>query len=100
VGISGSTKLGKGVILGGQAGLVGHIDIGDHVMIGAQSGVHEDVPPRQVVSGSPHLPHGKWLRIQACISQLPEMRKNISLLLKRIEELEKKLKLSEPQPSR
>lgn len=97
VGISGSTKLGKGVVLGGQAGLVGHIDIGDHVMIGAQSGVHEDVPPCQVVSGSPHLPHGKWLRVQACVSQLPEMRKNVALLLKRIEELEKKLNMKSPQ---
>jgi len=94
VGISGSTKLGKGVIVGGQTGLVGHIDIGDHVMIGAQSGVHEDVPARQVVSGSPHLPHGKWLRVQACVAQLPEMRKNVALLLKRIEDIEKKLNMS------
>ncbi|MDH7569394.1 MAG: UDP-3-O-(3-hydroxymyristoyl)glucosamine N-acyltransferase, partial [Armatimonadota bacterium] len=28
VGISGSTKLGKGVIVGGQTGMVGHINIG------------------------------------------------------------------------
>jgi UDP-3-O-[3-hydroxymyristoyl] glucosamine N-acyltransferase len=91
VGISGSTKLGKGVILGGQAGLVGHIEIGDHVMVGAQSGVHEDIPSNQVVSGSPHIPHQKWLRVQACVSQLPEMRKNVASLLKRMEELEKDL---------
>ncbi len=89
VGISGSTKLGKSVILGGQAGLVGHINIGDNVMIGAQSGVHDDVPPNQVVSGSPHLPHRQWLRVEACVAQLPEMRKAVSSLLKRVEELEK-----------
>ena len=75
VGISGSTRLGKGVILGGQAGLVGHIDLGDHVMVGAQSGVHDDVPSNQVVSGSPHMPHRQWLRVEACVTQLPEMRK-------------------------
>ena len=92
VGISGSTKLGKSVIIGGQAGLVGHITIGDHVMIGAQSGVHEDVSPNQVVSGSPHMPHRKWLRVEACVSQLPEMRKTLASLLKRIEEIEKALK--------
>lgn len=92
VGISGSTKLGKSVIIGGQAGLVGHLTIGDHVMIGAQSGVHDDVPPRQVVSGSPHLPHRQWLRVEACVAQLPEMRKTVASLLKRLEELEKKLK--------
>ena len=89
VGISGSTRLGKGVILGGQAGLVGHIDIGDYVMVGAQSGVHDDVPSNQVVSGSPHLPHRHWLRVEACVSQLPEMRKNVTSILKRLEKLEK-----------
>lgn len=89
VGISGSTKVGKGVMIGGQAGLVGHITIGDHVMIGAQSGVHEDVPPGQIVSGSPHMSHRKWLRAVACVSQLPEMRKTLSSLSKRLEELEK-----------
>jgi len=91
VGISGSTKLGKGVILGGQAGLVGHINIGDYVMVGAQSGVHDDVPSHQVVSGSPHMPHQKWLRVQACVAQLPDMRKNMAALLKRVEKLEKDL---------
>lgn len=95
VGISGSTKLGRGVILGGQAGLVGHIDIGDHVMVGAQSGVHEDVPPNQVVSGSPHMAHQKWLRVQASASQLPEMRKNVASLLKRIKHIEKKLDIED-----
>ena len=90
VGISGSTKLGKSVILGGQAGLVGHLTIGDYVMVGAQSGVHDDVPPRQVVSGSPHLPHRQWLRVEACVAQLPEMRKTVASLLKRVAELEKK----------
>ena len=92
VGISGSTKLGKGVILGGQAGLVGHIDLGDHVMVGAQSGVHDDVPSNQVVSGSPHLPHKQWLRVEACVSQLPQMRKNVASMMKRLEKLERDIK--------
>jgi UDP-3-O-[3-hydroxymyristoyl] glucosamine N-acyltransferase len=90
VGIAGSTKLGKSVIVGGQTGITGHITIGDHVMIGAQSGVHDDIPSRQVVSGSPHLPHRQWLRVEACVAQLPEMRKTVSSLLKRVAELEKK----------
>ncbi len=92
VGISGSTRLGKSVILGGQVGLVGHLDIGDNVMVGAQSGVPEDIPSNQVVSGSPHMPHRKWLRVQAHLPQLPEMRRTINSLQKKIEELEKKIK--------
>jgi UDP-3-O-[3-hydroxymyristoyl] glucosamine N-acyltransferase len=92
VGIAGSTKLGKSVIVGGQTGIAGHITIGDHVMIGAQSGIHDDVPPNQVVSGSPHLPHRQWLRVAACVSQLPEMRKTVASLLKRMEKLETEIK--------
>ena len=38
VGISGSTKLGMGVVCWGQAGLVGHITVGDRAMIMAQAG--------------------------------------------------------------
>lgn len=89
VGISGSTTLGKSVILGGQVGVIGHITIGDNVMVGAQSGVPEDIPPNQVVSGSPHMPHRSWLRMQALLPKLPEMRKTMNSLLKRVEELEK-----------
>jgi UDP-3-O-[3-hydroxymyristoyl] glucosamine N-acyltransferase len=89
VGISGSTKLGKGVILGGQAGLVGHIEIGDYAMVGAQSGIHKDIAPRQVVIGSPQRPHRDFLRIEACISRLPEMRNTIAALQKKVAELEK-----------
>jgi UDP-3-O-[3-hydroxymyristoyl] glucosamine N-acyltransferase len=88
VGIAGSAKLGQGVIVGGQAGLAGHIEIGDHVMIAAQSGVHDSVPSNQVVSGTPHIPHRLWLRVMSCLPKLPDMRKNISALMKRLETLE------------
>ncbi len=91
VGISGSTKLGKSVILGGQVGLVGHISIGDNVMVAAKSGVHKDVPPNQIISGAPNMPHNEWLRIQASIPKLPEMRKKMSSLVKKIGELEKEI---------
>jgi UDP-3-O-[3-hydroxymyristoyl] glucosamine N-acyltransferase len=97
VGISGSTKLGRSVILGGQAGLVGHITIGDNVMVGAQSGINEDVPANLAVSGSPHLPHKDWLRAVACFARLPEMRKVLTSLAKRLEEIETKIKRSDQE---
>jgi UDP-3-O-[3-hydroxymyristoyl] glucosamine N-acyltransferase len=91
VGISGSTKIGKGVMLGGQSALVGHIEIGDHVMVAARSGVHKDIPQGQVVAGSPHKLHRDWLRTEACISRLPEMRNTMKALLRRVEILEARL---------
>jgi len=89
VGISGSTKLGKGVIVGGQAGLVGHIEIGDHVMVGAQSGIHRDIAPHQIVTGSPQRPHRDFLRIEACVTRLPDMRQSIVALEKKVADLER-----------
>ncbi|MHB9097463.1 MAG: UDP-3-O-(3-hydroxymyristoyl)glucosamine N-acyltransferase [Syntrophales bacterium] len=88
VGISGSTHLGKGVVIGGQAGLVGHIRIGDHVMVAAQSGVHKDIRPQQIVAGTPHMPHREWLKMEACLPKLPEMREALAVLQRRISALE------------
>ncbi|MEJ2067566.1 MAG: UDP-3-O-(3-hydroxymyristoyl)glucosamine N-acyltransferase, partial [Deltaproteobacteria bacterium] len=72
-----------------QVGLVDHIEIGDNVMVGAQSGITKDVPPNQIVLGSPHLPHRQFLRVAAVWSRLPELKKELDLLLKRVETLEK-----------
>jgi len=91
VGISGSTKLGNHVILGGQVGLVGHIQVGDNVMVGAQSGVSGNVAAGQVVSGSPAIPHREWLKASGIFPKLPEYRRTLSSLEKRVQELEAKL---------
>jgi len=88
-GISGSTELGHHVILAGQVGVVGHLKIGDGVRAGAQSGVAQDIDSGQTVSGSPTMPHRKWLRVQAALPELPEMIKRIRELEKKIEALEK-----------
>lgn len=88
VGISGSTQLGKGVVIGGQAGLVGHIQIGDHVMVAAGSGVHKDIRPHRIVAGTPHMPHREWLKMEACLPKLPEMRDALATLQRRISALE------------
>jgi len=85
VGISGSTKVGMGVILGGQVGLVGHLDIGDGARLGAQSGVMNDIPAGETHSGYPAGPHREWLRELGAVHQLPQ-------LIKRVRELEKAMK--------
>ncbi|MHB8770697.1 MAG: UDP-3-O-(3-hydroxymyristoyl)glucosamine N-acyltransferase [Syntrophales bacterium] len=90
VGVSGSTRLGTGVVIGGQAGIVGHIEIGEHVLVAARSGVHKDIPPNQIVAGTPHMPHREWLKMEACLPRLSEMRATIAALRRRVAELEKK----------
>jgi UDP-3-O-[3-hydroxymyristoyl] glucosamine N-acyltransferase len=92
VGISGSTKIGKHVTLAGQVGVAGHITIGDNVQVGGQSGVTNSLPANAAYSGLPAIPHREWLRSTMTIPRLPEMKKTVSALEKRLAELEDKLK--------
>ena len=91
VGISGSTKIGNHVTLAGQVGVVGHITIGDNVMVGGQSGVTGALSSNAVYSGSPAIPHKEWLKSSMVLPRLPEIRKTVSALEKRIAELEARL---------
>lgn len=88
VGISGSVQIGKNVILAGQVGVVGHVEIGDGARVGAQSGIAQSVPAGQVVSGSPAIHHQDWLRNCHMIRRLPEWRKRLMEVEKRLAALE------------
>ncbi|MCF8053713.1 MAG: UDP-3-O-(3-hydroxymyristoyl)glucosamine N-acyltransferase [Deltaproteobacteria bacterium] len=87
-GIAGSTKIGESNIIGGQSAIAGHLKIGNRVMLAARSGVHGDVQEGSVVAGTPHREYQRWLRIEAVISRLPEMREKVIQLQERIEQLE------------
>lgn len=87
-GIAGSTRIGSRVQIGGQVGVAGHITIGDEVGIGAKSGIIGDLPSRGVFSGIPSMPHGEWLRAQSVFPKLPELKKKIAELERRLKELE------------
>lgn len=87
VGISGSCTLGRHVILAGQAGLADHVKIGDNTTVGAQSGVGKDLPANKVFFGSPAIPHRQWLRVQGIIANLPEMKRKLDALDRRLEKL-------------
>ncbi len=87
-GIAGSTKIGSRVTLAGQVGVVGHIEITDDVIIGSQSGVAQDIPDKGVFSGTPAIPHREWLKAQNIFAKLPEMRKMLLELEKKVKELE------------
>ncbi len=89
VGISGSTKIGNHVTLAGQAGVAGHLTIGDNVMVGAQSGVPSSLPPNAGYSGTPAIAHNEWLKAVSIIPRLPELKRALRALEKRVNELEK-----------
>jgi UDP-3-O-[3-hydroxymyristoyl] glucosamine N-acyltransferase len=88
VGIAGSTRVGHHVMIGGQAGLADHIVIGDQVMIAARAGVNRSLEPNQIVSGAPVMPHEVWVKAQAVIPRLPELRQAVRSLEERMKQLE------------
>jgi UDP-3-O-[3-hydroxymyristoyl] glucosamine N-acyltransferase len=87
-GIAGSVSTGDYVMMGGQVGVADHSRIGDRTMIGAKSGVHGDVPADQRLLGAPATSAAEQLRIMSSLEKLPEMRKDLR-------ELKKKLRLDE-----
>lgn len=91
-GIAGSTKVGNHCTFGGQAAIAGHLKVGDNVMIGGRGGATGNVESNQILSGLPLMPHKQWLRATMTLPKLPEMRKDIQQLKKRLEELEAQLK--------
>jgi UDP-3-O-[3-hydroxymyristoyl] glucosamine N-acyltransferase len=83
-GISGSTKIGKNCMIAGQVGFVGHLTIGDDVKIGAQSGVAGNLKDGSIFMGSPAIDIAIHRRALVHFKNLP-------LIVKRIDELERKL---------
>ena len=75
-GIAGSSKLGNYVVLGGQVGIAGHLNIGDQVQAGAQSGIIRDIPPQEVVFGSPALPLKEKMREVAMLKKMVKRDKH------------------------
>lgn len=91
VGIAGSTRLGNHVILAGQVGVAGHIQIGDNVMAGGKTGITSGLPAGAIVNGWPAFSHRDWLRVSAIIPKLPELRKLVSSLEKKVADIEERL---------
>lgn len=82
VGIAGSAKIGNRVIFGGQVGIADHAEIGDDVMIAAQSGVSGKVEKGAKLAGTFAIDFKKWLKIQAILNELPELKKKIDKIIK------------------
>ena len=79
--------LGHHVTLAGQAGVTGHLKIGNQVTIGAQSGVMADIGDQSTVVGSPAMPVSHARRVYMLFTQLPNIVERIKTLEQQVEEL-------------
>ncbi|HHD74405.1 MAG TPA: UDP-3-O-(3-hydroxymyristoyl)glucosamine N-acyltransferase [Nitratifractor sp.] len=70
VGLSGSTTLGQGVVVGGQCGTAGHLSIGDRAMLAARTGVTKSLEGGKVYGGFPAVEIKLWRKMQAALMRL------------------------------
>jgi UDP-3-O-[3-hydroxymyristoyl] glucosamine N-acyltransferase len=92
VGIAGSTTIEDRVTLAGQVGVAGHLTVGSGVVATAQSGIPNSVAAGSFVSGYPAIDNREWLKAAALFRRLPEMKKSLADLRRRLEELEARLR--------
>ena len=89
VGVAGSTSTGEWVVMAGQCGVRDHVHLGDRAILGARSGVSNDVPAKMTVLGEPAIELRERKLQLATISKLPEMRKAIKSLDERVAAVER-----------
>jgi UDP-3-O-[3-hydroxymyristoyl] glucosamine N-acyltransferase len=90
VGIAGSATLGNYVAFGGQVGVGDHRIVGDRVMAGGKAVITRDVEPGQVMAGFNAMPLRDWLKVQAVLPKLPELKRQIAELERQVKELKEK----------
>ena len=75
VGLSGSTTLGRNVVMGGQSATTGHLSIGDFATLAGRTVATKSLEGGKTYGGFPAIEHRLWLRLQAKISGLLKNKK-------------------------
>lgn len=88
-GIAGSSKTGRNVVLGGQAGVVGHVEIADGAMIATRGGISKSLNQAGKYAGAPVMGLADYNRQQVHLRKITEYVKQIESLEKRLQALEK-----------
>ena len=91
VGIAGSTTIGDSAVLAGQVGVAGHLHIGKGTKATAQTGIPNSLPDGSFVSGYPAIDNREWLKSSVVFRRLPEMKKAVASLEKRLADLEARI---------
>ena len=94
-GIAGSCRTGDYVVMGGKVGIADHVEIADRATLAAGSGVMRNIPEGEVVLGRPAGPIKQKMQEWAVLPRVPEMRKELHELIRRVSQLEAQLKDSD-----
>lgn len=78
VGIAGSTKIGRRVMVGGGAGFTGHMEVCDGAVISAMTLVTKSITVPGMVTGVlPQMKHEDWLKNIAHLRRLDKLAKEV-----------------------
>ncbi|MBX3096981.1 MAG: UDP-3-O-(3-hydroxymyristoyl)glucosamine N-acyltransferase [Fimbriimonadaceae bacterium] len=88
VGIAGSAKIGRRVVMGGQAAAADHSVIGDDVTLAGRAGVMKKLKEPGEYFGVPPIPVREAMRQMAFVGKLPDLFARIKALEERVKELE------------
>lgn len=70
VGLAGSSRLGRNVVMGGQSATAGHLEIAPFTTIAARGGVTKSVQKSGLYGGFPLMEHRLWLKLQGTLARL------------------------------
>lgn len=89
-GVSGSTVIGKRCMFAGQAGIVGHIEICDDVVVGGATMISKDITEPGFYTGSfPAEKDRDWKRKVARFRRMDDLAKRVSTLEQKLLDLAK-----------
>jgi UDP-3-O-[3-hydroxymyristoyl] glucosamine N-acyltransferase len=87
-GIAGSTVLGDRVLVGPQAGTIDHVRITSDVRLAGRTAVVQPIDTPGDYSGAPATEHKRWLRSVLATYTLPELRRTVKEIERRLARLE------------
>jgi UDP-3-O-[3-hydroxymyristoyl] glucosamine N-acyltransferase len=74
VGLAGSTKLGRNVVMGGQSATAGHLEVGAFATIAGKGGVTKSLEGGKTYAGFPAVEMKLWRKMQAVLMRLVKNR--------------------------
>lgn len=89
--LAGSVKTGRNAWFAGQAAVLDHLQVADHVKIFGRGGVNQNIEEAGLYAGFPARPFLEWQKASAMFYKTDDQRKKLTALEKRVRELEAKL---------
>lgn len=79
---AGSVTIGNNCVFGGRTSIAGHLHVADRVHVAGLSGITKSIAHSGQYGGYPLQQLKRALKTTATLAHLPEMRKNLSQILK------------------